>query len=74
MDRYDGPMVNLNARVPKRLMRALRIHCLEANKQLRPVIREALEERLAQQRRPARQRKPRVVAPAEPAMVEEAAS
>lgn len=62
----DDRLVNLNARVPKRLMRGLRIHCLEENLLLRTVIHEALVERLAQQRRPLRQRKPRRVTPRAP--------
>jgi hypothetical protein len=41
------PLVILANRVPKRLRRALKVHCAEAGIQERHFIIEALEERLA---------------------------
>lgn len=49
------PLVNLNARVPKRLWRRVRLKCLEEGRLLRTFITEALEEYLRSRTRGGRE-------------------
>ena len=45
------PLVNLNARVPKRLWRRVRLECLYEGQLLRAFVTQALQEYLAKQQR-----------------------
>ena len=44
--RIEEPTVILTARVPKSLQRALKVHCMESNVEVRGFIARAIEERL----------------------------
>jgi hypothetical protein len=47
-------LVNLNARVPKKLWRTVRVHCLEEGQLLRVFITDALAEHLARRTKRAK--------------------
>ena len=47
----DDVLVNLNARVPRKLWRRVRLQCTRDGRLLRTFITEALEERLQLERR-----------------------
>lgn len=44
--RNTEPLVNLNARIPKKLWRRVRLQCLQEERLLRSFITEALREHL----------------------------
>lgn len=50
----DEQLVNLNARVPKKLWRTVRVHCLEEGQLLRVFITDALSEHLARRTKKTR--------------------
>ena len=52
--RADEQLVNLNARVPKKLWRTVRVHCLEEGQLLRVFITDALSEHLGRRAKKAR--------------------
>jgi predicted HicB family RNase H-like nuclease len=47
--RNTEPLVNLNARIPKKLWRRVRLQCLQEERLLRTFITEALREHLREQ-------------------------
>jgi predicted HicB family RNase H-like nuclease len=52
----DDPLVNLNARVPERLLDRVRTHCGRADVSLREFITSALEQHLTARRSRRRRR------------------